>query len=667
MDDIKAYVQDYIKSGKHINGLHKWIKSKPPRLEWLKFRTSFLPESSVYDQRLWHVVNEISVIPSCPICNNPAKWRKYNVGYDTTCGLRDCIEIRRSDIRSATNYEKYGHINAASSQLVKDKIKTTNQSRYGVDNVLSLDEIQSKIESTNIEKYGVRRPLQNMDIRAKQESTNISKYGSENPMHNRDIKSKVTNSHLEKWGVNRGSKLDDIKDKQKNTNEGLYGGNSPMHSSDVKRKAYASNVDKYGYGYAIQNPDVRQKAFNTMLERYGVKYPYEHNEFLEKAKRTWMSRYNVDNPNKSDQVLLHRKHQKLGQINADNPFNHIRVLDIVDRQKYEISCSVCGGINICYSIIFNARVSNMVDPCVKCNPIQDTTSEKHMAIAEYLKSLGISTHNNVRGFLIKSRELDIYSYDHNIGIEFNVLYWHSNNFKDDDDHVLKTDECESKNIHLIHIWEDQWDEKSDIVKGRLKSLFGISDIRYNARSLDVREVSSSEARAFLDSHHIQGAVNSSVRLGLYHGDELISLMTFGKLRKIMGRNDSPGCWEMLRFCSISGVIVRGGASKLLTAFKRLYPDWKMIISYADRSWSNGNLYEKLGFQYMGNTGPNTWFIENGRRIHRFRYTKKRLIAMGGDPTKTSREIATELGLTWICDSGSRRYILHNSEIASNKD
>ena len=35
---------------------------------------------------------------------------------------------------------------------------------------------------------------------------------------------------------------------------------------------------------------------------------------------------------------------------------------------------------------------------------------------------------------------------------------------------------------------------------------------------------------------------------------------------------------------------------------------KEITTYADRSWSNGNLYYNLGFKYEGKTQPNYYYI-----------------------------------------------------------
>ena len=62
-------------------------------------------------------------------------------------------------------------------------------------------------------------------------------------------------------------------------------------------------------------------------------------------------------------------------------------------------------------------------------------------------------------------------------------------------------------------------------------------------------------------------------------------------------------WELNRFCSHSDFVISGIASKLLNYFKKNY-QWTKIFSYADRRWSVGDLYKKLGFDLECSVGPN---------------------------------------------------------------
>ena len=85
-------------------------------------------------------------------------------------------------------------------------------------------------------------------------------------------------------------------------------------------------------------------------------------------------------------------------------------------------------------------------------------------------------------------------------------------------------------------------------------------------------------------------------------------MTFGVSR--FNKNIE---WELLRFCNLKFHNVRGAASKLLKAFER-WQNPKSLISYANRDWSQGNVYNKLGFEYQYSSEPNYIYITESQEI-----------------------------------------------------
>lgn len=132
-------------------------------------------------------------------------------------------------------------------------------------------------------------------------------------------------------------------------------------------------------------------------------------------------------------------------------------------------------------------------------------------------------------------------------------------------------------------------------------------------------------------------------------------MTFGKGRIIMSGNSNQ--YELLRFCNKLDTTVVGGADKLLKHFIKMYNP-KTIISYADRRWSQGNLYEKLGFKFIHNSKPNYWYIINNKRMYRFGFRKQILIKEGFDKNKSEHDIMLERGIYRIYDCGNKKYELN---------
>jgi len=133
-------------------------------------------------------------------------------------------------------------------------------------------------------------------------------------------------------------------------------------------------------------------------------------------------------------------------------------------------------------------------------------------------------------------------------------------------------------------------------------------------------------------------------------------MTFGKLRKpLNSKSKSNNEYEMLRFCNILNTNVVGGASKLFKYFINKYKP-EQVISYASRSYSNGKLYEKIGFKLQHITKPNYYYIIDGIKNYRFNFRKDILVKQGFDSTKSEHEIMLERKIYRIYDSGNLKFI-----------
>jgi hypothetical protein len=256
-----------------------------------------------------------------------------------------------------------------------------------------------------------------------------------------------------------------------------------------------------------------------------------------------------------------------------------------------------------------------------------------------------------------SLELDIYLPALSLGFEFNGVYWHSDKLRDRDYHVRKTDHFAEKGIRVVHVWEDDWTIKGDIIRSQVKNMLGLTPIKVHARACEVRVVPKRQCLDFLDANHIQGSVASDVKLGLYHSGNLVSVMTFDRWegRKKM----SPGDYNLNRYCTLIDHTVPGGASKLLAHFIRTHNP-KRLISYADRDWSGGKLYETLGFKKVGTTKPDYKYVVSGRRTHKSRFRKSRLKNQGTERSQTAK-----MGLPRTWDTGKMKYELRTGVIIQN--
>ena len=161
----------------------------------------------------------------------------------------------------------------------------------------------------------------------------------------------------------------------------------------------------------------------------------------------------------------------------------------------------------------------------------------------------------------------------------------------------------------------------------------------------------------LNSNHIQGFVGSNVSYGLYYKNELVSIMTFGGLRKSLGYNPKKGTYEMIRFCNKLNHNIVGGASKLFKHFIKINKP-KEIISYSDNRYFDGSLYGKLGFEFIEETKPNYFYVINHNRENRFKYRKDVLVKEGYDKSITEKEIMKSRGYSRIWDCGNKKWLIN---------
>ncbi len=156
---------------------------------------------------------------------------------------------------------------------------------------------------------------------------------------------------------------------------------------------------------------------------------------------------------------------------------------------------------------------------------------------------------------------------------------------------------------------------------------------------------------FLDNNHIQGGIRSSINIGLYNKDDLVALMCFSK-----ERFSKKYEYELTRFCTKLDTSVIGGASRLMKYFERTYHP-KSIVSYADRRWSMGKMYENLGFTLDHVSPPCYWYFKSNDeyKLHsRIQFQKHKLSKLleNYDESKSEMKNMIDNGWNAIYDCGN---------------
>ena len=553
---------------------------------------------SNFSEMLYLYYHNLYTQPKC-ICGNDLKFQSLKKGYSKFCSTKCANNSNEHHIKTKqTCQERYGGIGNASKELL-EKSKQTRLDRYGNENYVN---IESRIK-TNMEKYGSKHYMSTIEFSDKSKHTKKDRYGNENYTN----QEKARKTCLKRYG-----NYTNI-DKCKCTNLERYGVEFPFQSEEIQDKIKKGLKEKYGVEYALQHKDLMQKSLNSKIQNF-----LQNNPDI----------ISIDNSGIEYIYTCKCPHPDTCNKCKEKEFE-------ICNQKYHVR--KYAGFELCTKLCPGNTNSN-------------TTLE--VFIKDILKLNNIEYKSNIVGIIEGKQELDIYIPSKNIAIECNGVYWHSDKWKELEYHYNKYTECQKRGIQLISIWEDQVLSNPEKIKSIILSKLGVYEKRIYARKCIIKEVSSKECNEFLDKYHLQEKTNSSVRLGLYYKEELISVMTFGKGRKCM---NSKIEYELYRYCCKDGIQVIGGASKLFKHFLKEYNP-ESIESFSSNDISSGNLYKQLGFEKASDS-IGYWYVDKEmNRYHRYNFRKQELIKEGFDPSKTEFEIMNERGFYRIYDSGQTKWI-----------
>lgn len=406
-------------------------------------------------------------------------------------------------------------------------------------------------------------------------------------------------------------------------------------------------LEKYGEDTIFKLADFKKNKSNMFFKKYGVYHPMLVTNFVEKLKNTLRTKHLIN--------LLPKLKEKNIELIDNYKSNKIGSTS----QVYNFKCNSCDNI-------FSSTVmgSGKIPICRKCYPITKN-SNLEQVIKDFL-NLNNITHIDSDRKILNGKEIDVYLPNYNIGIEINGNYYHSEigGDKTKNYHIEKTKLSDSKNITLIHFYEDEILLKPNIVFSKLSSKLNLNNTIYGRKCI-LKVIDKKESTVFLNENHLQGNTIDKIRYGLFYNEELVSVMTFGKKRKSLGNNSTNiGEYELVRFCNKQFINVIGGFSKLLKYFIKLNNPSK-IETFADVRWSGINplktVYSKNGFTYLNQTPPNYWYIKTDKylnRYHRFSFRKDVLVKEGYDKKMTEWDIMQLKGYDRIWDCGSLKFELN---------
>lgn len=548
----------------------------------------------------------------CPVCGKSVEIKDMSVG-PTSCSY-EC----RQRLIERTNIEKYGTRCVFQTDEVKEKIRETTFEKYGSYHYSKTDEYKQKFRQTCLDRFGTTSPLKNEDVKQKLIETNQSRYEGNGPTCNEQVIQKMINTSTR--------------------NHGGIG----MASNEIRRKIEQTNLSKYGDIVPARTDAVKAKAVATCIAKYGSTSWANSCEGLSKK---------INDPSKASCFIEFKKDPKKF---IECHFDHTPSVKEI--------CRLTGCTD---TPIYDILIENGLRDIATFR-----SSTVEIEINQFLKDEGIIFIRNCRS-VITPYELDFYLPDFKVGIECNPTVTHNSSFSDPwgqprkmpSYHKMKTDMCEKQGVFLFHIFGYEWEHKREIILSMLRNILGRSEKKIFARNTYVCNLSNEDCCKFLDANHRQGSLSASTRLGLRikGTDELVSVMTFNKVRNTIGYTGQHNFVELSRFCSKLNTSVVGGASKLFKYFLCNNKNCN-IVSFSDRAHTRGNLYSTLGFEPVKSSYPGyVWVhILDDSYYNRVSCQKKNLRKLFNDDSididnKTEKQIMEEHGYAQVFDSGTIRW------------
>ena len=610
-DEIIIKLKDFISN--HLNNFSYLLQHSSKYQIFLDFINEQTKgfDDLPFSTKVYWALNGIHEYPKCqnPNCGkelrHDLKCRPLT-GYVSTCCSAKC-----------------GQLNPAH----KEKLKSLSIEKYGVDHPSKSVQFKQKIRNT----LSIKDTDFWQQANEKRKQTCLEKYGVDSVSKVEDIKAQANQTFANRTDEQRQHTIDQIKQ----TKLVRYGDVNYVNIEKIKTTRASFSQQKLD---SIQN-----KRKQTCLEKYGVDSVSKVDDVIFKIQST---RNVTISTRFYDDIILHNEFVE-PQFSREYYVEH-------SNDTLEWKCKKCGNIFSSKKYQHQSHVAR----CLKCFPLSQPVSGGEIEVFDFIANI-VGQQNVIANSrkVISPQELDIYVPDKRLAIEYDGVYWHSENMGTSNEyHLNKTNRCHEQNIKLVHIFDCEWHSKKDIVQSRLKNMLGKYDEVVFARKCVIKEVDSFTTKDFLNDNHLQGWCQSKVSLGLFYNDVLVSLMTFGK-----PRFSKDYQWELLRFCNKLGYHVPGGASRLLKHFERQYQPTS-LISFADRRWSTGNVYEKLGFVLHHTTKPNYWYWNYAKSApyieNRMAYQKHKLkdVLTKFDESKTEIQNMFDNGYFRIFDCGNLAYV-----------
>lgn len=456
----------------------------------------------------------------------------------------------------------------------------------------------------------------------KRKKTSLKKYGHVFAAHSTSGKSKTLQTNLKKYGCEHPAQSQDVKTKVKKRNLEKYGTTSHFTSEKVKEKIKHTNIEKYGYEHYSKTQDFKEKVSQTNLAKYGVTSYSKTNECKEKVKETNLEKYGKENFSKTNEFRKQISNRYIAETGQ-----HLKDWLYLQPEPKPAYISIA---------------NNFSNDNISLKDVQEYLSnykQRKTRLEVFCEQSFNLEHFNKRAASNIAHRPD-FRLSENIFMNADGLWWHSEENKGKNYHFQMRKDFEKSNMRIFQFYENEIYDKGHIVKSILDNALGKTKQKIFARKCEIKKVAHKEGKIFLDENHLMGSTNAK-HFGLYHEGRLVSLLSFKKKQNIL---------KIERFCSLAGVNVVGGFSKLLKSTIEDVDGINEIHNWVDLRYGTGNHLANKNF--YASKEILSWKWTDGKQT----YNRLSCKANMDERKLAESQYASEFGWYKIYDAGQRLWV-----------
>jgi hypothetical protein len=300
--------------------------------------------------------------------------------------------------------------------------------------------------------------------------------------------------------------------------------------------------------------------------------------------------------------------------------------------------------------------------CPECYALS-SSSKPEQELYDFISSFGLTVEKANRKVLGNRKEVDLYVPELKLAVEFNGIYWHNENWKGEVYHYEKWAAAKTAGIQLIHVWEDDWYDRKDIILRLLTARLGVTDqlptlypeltqglTAVDTIDLNVVVIDADKCEQFMTTNHLHGFEPRGQHVGLEDVD--------GVLRAVLTVSKHESDTLQVERYAAAGEVT-GGFERLLSHAMN-ETGVSTVVADVDHAFDDGKWLEAAGFEPVQEFEPDYMYVVAMKRVPKTMFTPEyfqnhsRYVWEEGF---SSRELADKNRVPRIWDAGHTRYQL----------